>query len=56
MKLFRRQTFKVHLVALLLMILPPVPLYYAAQRGDSGWLIALLGLVVVGNTLVLLVG
>jgi hypothetical protein len=38
------------------MVLPPIPMYYAAQRGETGWLLVLLGLVVLGNVLVVIAG
>ncbi|MEW5870569.1 MAG: hypothetical protein AB1894_14945 [Chloroflexota bacterium] len=50
-----KHPFEVHLIAFTLMILPPIPIYLAAQRGATGWIIALLGLVVLGNLLELLV-
>ncbi len=46
--------FKVHLLAFALMVLPPVPMYMAAQRDAAGWIWFLLGFVVAGNLLVLL--
>lgn len=47
--------FEAHLVAFLLMSLPPLPLYLAAQYGRVDWIWALLGLVVLGNLLALVV-
>ena len=46
--------FKVHLLAFALMVLPPIPMYLAAQRGAAGWIWFLLGFVAAGNLLVLL--
>jgi hypothetical protein len=46
--------FKVHLLALALMVLPPIPMYMAAQRDVAGWIWFMLGFVVAGNLLVLL--
>jgi hypothetical protein len=51
----RSHTFESHLVALGLMALPPVAMYYAARGGNIALVIALLGLVVLGNLLVLFV-
>ena len=46
--------FKVHLLAFALMVLPPIPMYMAAQHNAAGWIWFLLGFVVAGNLLVLL--
>ena len=51
----RNKTFKVHLAAFLLMIVPGALLYLAGIRQDVVWIWVLLGLVVTGNVLVLLV-
>jgi hypothetical protein len=51
----RKNTFKVHLVAFLLMILPPALMYFAASTETSGTIWFLLSLVVTGNILVILV-
>jgi VIT1/CCC1 family predicted Fe2+/Mn2+ transporter len=53
-KWLTKNKFEVHLVAFLLMVLPPIPLYYAAQSGASGLIWALLALVICGNLLALL--
>ena len=53
-KWLTKNKFEVHLVAFLLIILPPIPLYYAAQSGASGLIWALLALVICGNLLALL--
>ena len=45
--------FETHVIAFLLMVLPPVPLYLAAQRGANGWIWFWLGLVIGGNLLAL---
>jgi hypothetical protein len=47
--------FEVHTLAFLMMVLPPVPLYIAAQRGAELWIWALMAPVVAANILVLLV-
>lgn len=56
MRRLRQKTFAVHLVAFLLMVLPPVPMYYAAQAGATFWMAVFVGLVVLGNLLVLIAG
>ena len=43
--------FQVYLVSFLLMMLPPVGLYFAAQGQSVGWIWALLALVIAGNLL-----
>jgi hypothetical protein len=53
MKWLRAHTFQVHLVAFLLMVLPPIPLYRAALNGNTGVMVLLLGAVILGNILVL---
>jgi hypothetical protein len=47
----RKHKFEAHLIAFLLMILPPIPLYLAAQEGAQSWIILLLVPVVMGNLL-----
>jgi len=42
-----------HPLAFLLMILPPIPLYFAAQAGAAAWIWVFLGLFVLGNILAL---
>ena len=54
-KWLRKNTFKVHLVAFLLMIIPPALLFFAAERGNASLTWSLLGLVIAGNILVILV-
>lgn len=49
-----KHPFEVHVIAFALMILPPIPIYLAAQRGATGWIVALLGFVILGNLLELL--
>jgi len=43
--------FESNVISFLLMILPPVGLFYAAQAGSTGFIYALLALVVAGNLL-----
>ncbi len=47
-------SFGAYLTAFLLMSVPPLPLYFAARAGASEWIWLLLGLVILGNGLVLL--
>ncbi len=47
--------FKLHLTALLLMLIPPIPLYFAAENGAVGWIWFLIGIVILGNLLVIFV-
>jgi VIT1/CCC1 family predicted Fe2+/Mn2+ transporter len=42
-----------HLVAFLLMALPPLPMYYFAQQGATGWVWTLLVIVILGNLIAL---
>lgn len=51
----RTRKFQAHLVALGLMAVPPVLMYFAARQSAVGWVWALISLVVLGNILVLLV-
>lgn len=51
----RVNKFKLHLIALLLMLIPPVPMYFAAQQGASGLIWVLIGIVVLGNLLAILI-
>ena len=54
-KRLRTHKFEFHLAGILLMAIPPLPLYFAAQRDAQGWIWVLLSLVVLGNILTLLV-
>ena len=47
--------FRLHLTALLLMLIPPIPMYFAAQAEAVGLIWLLLAIVVLGNLLVILV-
>lgn len=53
-KWLTKNKFEVHLVAFLLMVLPPIPLYFAAQNGATGLIWVLLGFVICGNLLALI--
>ena len=50
----RAHKFETQVTAVLLMAIPPLPLYFAAQRGAVGWIWVLLSMVILGNVLVLL--
>lgn len=54
-KSLRKNTFKVHLFAFLLMIIPPTLLYFAAGSGNLPLIWSFLGLVIAGNILVIVV-
>jgi hypothetical protein len=45
----KTHAFEAHTLAFLLMILPPVGLYFTAGQGALGWSVALLSVVVLGN-------
>jgi len=51
----KEHKFHLHLTALLLMIIPPIPMYFAAQAGATGVIWFLVAIVVLGNLLVILV-
>ncbi len=53
-KWLTKNKFEVHLVAFMLMVLTPIPLYYAAQSGATGLIWILLGFVICGNILALI--
>ena len=51
----REHKFKLHLTALLLMLIPPIPMYFSAQNGVMVLIWFLIGIVVIGNLLVIIV-
>jgi hypothetical protein len=51
----QKHKYESHLMAFLLMAIPPVPLYLAAQHGATGWIWFLISLVILGNLVVLIV-
>jgi len=51
----REHKFKLHLTALLLMLIPPIPMYFAAQNGANVLIWFLIGVVILANLLVILV-
>jgi hypothetical protein len=51
----QKRTNTVYMVSFLLMLLSPVPMYFALQGGQSGWAYFLLALFILGNVLLLLV-
>lgn len=55
LKWLRANKFNAHLIVFALLFVPPIPLYFAARYGAVGWIWALLGLVILGNLLVLFV-
>ena len=51
----RQHKFGLHLTALLLMLIPPIPMYFAAHQGATGLIWFLVTIVVLGNLLVIIV-
>jgi hypothetical protein len=51
----RENKFKLHLTALLMMLIPPIPMFWAAQNGASGLIWLLLGIIILGNLIVIIV-
>jgi hypothetical protein len=51
----KEHKFQLHLAALLLMLIPPIPMYFAAQSGAAGLIWLLVAIVVLGNLLVIIV-
>lgn len=49
----RKHTFETHLIAFLVMTLPAIALYFAAQSNLPGVIWILIGIVIAGNLLVL---
>ena len=54
-KRIKQHKFESYLIAFLIMIIPPVPAFYAALRGDISTVWALLFVIILGNMLVLLI-
>jgi hypothetical protein len=54
-KILRSHKFEAYLIAFILMIAPPLPMYFAARQ-ENWWLFGIeLGIVVIGNLLALLI-
>lgn len=51
----KENKFKLHLAALLMMLVPPIPMYWAAQNGASSLIWLLLGIIIFGNLIVIIV-
>lgn len=51
----KEHKFRLHLTALLLMLIPPIPMYFAAHAGASGLVWVLVAIIVLGNLLVIIV-
>lgn len=51
----RNHKFESYSIAFLLMMIPPIPMYYAAQGNQTALIYLLLGFVILGNLLVLIV-
>jgi hypothetical protein len=50
-----KHKFQLQLTAFLMMLIAPVPLFLAAQRGDNGWIWFWLCIIILANLLVMLV-
>ena len=51
----QKRTNTVYMVSFLLMILSPIPMYFAIRGGQAGWAYFLLAVFILGNVLLLLV-
>lgn len=51
----KEQKFRLHLAALLLMLIPPIPMYFAAQAGAFGLVWIFVAIIILGNLLVVIV-
>lgn len=51
----RNYKFQLHLTALLLMLIPPIAMYFASQGGASSLVWILIGIVILGNLLAVLI-
>jgi len=51
----KEHKFRLHLTALLLMLIPPIPMYFAAQAGTTSLVWFLVAIVMLGNLLVIIV-
>ena len=51
----QNNTYKIHSLAFVLMILSSAGMYFAARAGSEGWIWGLISLFVSGNVLALLV-
>ena len=51
----KEHKLRLHLTALLMMLIPPIPMYFAAQAGAAGLVWFLIAIVVLGNLLVIFI-
>jgi len=51
----RSHKFESYTIAFLLMVVPPLPMFYAAQHGSGSLVFVMLGFVILGNLIVLVV-
>ena len=51
----KEHKFRLHLTALLLMLIPPIPMYFAAQAENTSLVWLLVAIVVLGNLLVIII-
>jgi predicted ABC-type exoprotein transport system permease subunit len=54
-KWLRTNKYESYLLAFALMVLAPIPMYFAAQQAAYGWIWSLIGLIVIGNLIALVV-
>jgi hypothetical protein len=55
LKYLRKHKYEAYIAAFMLIVLPALPLYIAAQREAAGWIAGLLALVILGNLLAVVV-
>jgi len=55
MRWVKQHKFESYLIAFILMIVPPLPAYYAAINGASAWVWAMLLVIILGNLFVLVI-
>ena len=55
LKWLQKRNNSVYMISFLLMLLSPIPMFFAVQGGQSGWVYFLLAIFIMGNVLLLLV-
>jgi hypothetical protein len=55
LKWLQKRNNSVYMISFLLMLLSPIPMFFAVQGGQSGWVYFLLAVFILGNVLLLLV-
>lgn len=51
----KKHKFEAHTIAFLAMLLPAIPLYYAANSGSTIWIVIFLGIIMAANLFAVLV-